>query len=160
VESSPCNNYLKWKGEIMEYVRLLVTMETYRNTPWFVTTTNMIALDTAYNQAIKISDNVDIMGYVFLPTRAVFIIEGVDKDIQKFIDLLMSETESNLRIVLGKSNNLPIWHEFCTSIPISSPASMKEAQAYMYKMPCVHGLVKRPGDYRWSDCKEVWKDGI
>jgi len=117
-------------------------------------------------ERIRSEYSVKLYGYVIMPEHVHLVVHPPDgvtlgpilgqlkaytsREVLSRLRVRNSPVLARLRMVRSGKEHYTFWQRRCYDHNCRSLATVKEKIGYCHKNPIVRGLVKRPGDWKWS----------
>jgi putative transposase len=144
-----------------------ITFSTYRRRPILLVDEACLALAHEIDHMRK-EMRIQLLGYVFMPDHVHLVLfPPANAELGKIIGQLKARSARNIgrvpRIVddlisFGDEPSVRVWQLRCYDHNCRSPLATREKIEYCHKNPVTRGLVKEPGEWRWSSYN--WYQGV
>jgi putative transposase len=144
-----------------------ITFPTYRRRPVLLVEGACQALAVEISR-MRLELKVRLLGYVFMPEHVHLVLHPPDgTKLGKIIGQLKARSSRIIGRIPGlrddflrdaDKSSVRIWQLRCYDHNCRSPVATREKIEYCHNNPVTRGLVKEPGEWRWSSFN--WYRGI
>lgn len=144
-----------------------ITFSTYRRRPVLLADEACKTLASEINR-MRLDLNIKLLGYVFMPDHVHLVLFPPDgSELGKIIGQAKARSArfigriSGLKGELlngGDKPSIRVWQLRCYDHNCRSPLATREKIEHCHKNPVTRGLVKEPGEWRWSSYN--WYKGV